>query len=78
MFLRMMFRQMSLAQRLTALGWLLVGLGVLLALVRLVMLLSYLAGIVALVGLGVLLVGGYVARREKGRRYEIEDEIPHL
>ena len=76
-FARMFFRRMSFGDWLVFIGAVVLVLGLVLLLVQLVIALSYMAGVITLTGL-VVLGAGLVLRRRKGRRREIDDEIPYL
>ena len=73
----MLNRGLGLGGWLVAIGAALLGAGILLLLVKLVMLLSWFAEIVALAGLIILTIGAVLVRR-RGARHESEDEIPYF
>jgi len=78
MLWRMLIRRMTFAQRLTAIGWIVAAVGVLLLLVQLVMWLAHAAWVITLIGLLLVLIGGLAGAVARGRRREADEDIPYF
>ena len=75
-FIRMYFRRMGFGDWLVFVGGLATGIGVLLLLVKLMIVLSYLATVITLAGLAMLALGLVLTRSKRRRR--LDDDMPYL